>query len=311
MGKQFDIFISHSSADRKVARALQRSIEEDFNTLSVFVSSDGRSIDAGEWFKQVKGALESSKVAIVLCSPQAAQSAWVAFEAGAAWAAKGVKVALLCHSHMSPSGVPAPFKQLQAVEVDLKGVGWLYEQITERFKSIRRPPSQDRVDAAVRSLSLAETEVIVERGLCARVNAVMALGYRDDKKGVREYLLVQTGGGDKWTFPKGSLNMVSDIADYQRHARKELLEESGAAGEVFESYFDPFEYVKSDGSRRWVLAFAARVDKMGIASESSRHPRWCSHAQARALLGQGRDPSECVGLYLALDFVAAFAERRS
>ncbi len=310
MAQKSDIFISHVSADRKLARALQQCIQADFNSLSVFVSSDGgqsggQSIEAGEWFKQVKSALLECKLAIVLCSPLATQRAWVAFEAGAAWSLKGVKVALLCHSHMRPGGLPSPYSQLQAMEVDAKGVAWLYEQITKRFSAIKHAPPTEREAAAVRLMSRAESEVIVERNICAQINAVMALSYRDDPVR-REFLLVRTNSSERWTFPKGSLEKVSDISDYQRYARNELLEESGAAGEVFENHCEPFQYVKSNGALRWVLAFAARVDKIGVARELSRTPKWCGLDEARELLARGRDGAGQAGLHKALDFVAAF-----
>lgn len=304
--RSFDIFVSHVSGDAELAIALKQCIEEDFTSLEVFVSSDSRSIDAGEWLKQVKSGLGESKVVIVLCSPESVRRPWIAFEAGAAWLNKGSRLVLLCHSGMQQDLLPLPFGSLQAVRIDSKGLAWVHQQIKDKFpKAVKRTPSEERVSAAVRKLDKAVQSIIERRQLRDQVSSVMALCFRDTDHG-REYLLARTSSGGKWTFPKGTIKIGSDMSDYIELLRLELLEEAGAAGELFEQHFGPFPYVKDSGESRQVLAFPVRAELRQAPLEAARSPTWFGPDEARQQLGAGRRPEIARGLLQALDFVVRY-----
>lgn len=304
----FDIFVSHVSGDAELAGALKDCIEEDFTSLEVFVSSDSRSIDAGEWLKQIKSGLAESKVVIVLCSPESVRRPWIAFEAGAAWLNKGTRLGLLCHSGMHQELLPNPFNSLQAVRIDTKGLGWIYQQIKDKFPKVKRMPSDDRVNSAVRKLDVAVQSIIVRRQLRDQVSSVMALCFRDTDQG-REYLLVRTSSGGKWTFPKGSIKTGSDMSDYIELLRQELREEAGASGELFESHFGPFPYLKESGEARQVLAFPVRAALVSAPQEAARSPSWFALDEAQRRLVEGRRPDVARGLLQALEFVSRFKGR--
>jgi 8-oxo-dGTP pyrophosphatase MutT (NUDIX family) len=259
--------------------------------------------------KQIKKGLEACKVVIVLCSPESIRRPWVAFEAGAAWLSKGTRLILLCHSGMHPNDLPTPYSSLQAKRSDSKGVAFLYQQITEKFDQIKREPTSDRIDAAVQRLDMAVQKIIVQRDLRERVTGVMALPYRDSAV-EREFLLVRTSSGGKWTFPKGSIKSGSDMSEYLDLLRKELFDEGGAAGQVFDDYFGPFSYQKNSGEPREVLAFPVAVQRSSVPRETARSPQWCNIETARKLLTEGRANDTARGLTGALEFVARFKGAR-
>lgn len=155
MPKEFNVFISHARSDATVALALKQCIEDDFNSLAVFMSSDGESIAAGEWFKQVKAALRDAKVVVLVCGPETVRRPWLAFEAGAAWLAKGKSLALMVHGGLKPSELPSPYNHLQAVAVGRPGLEWMYRQLVDQFDRIKRMPSADRLDRAAALLENA------------------------------------------------------------------------------------------------------------------------------------------------------------
>ena len=111
------IFISHTSTETKLAQHLKERLESDFlGALQVFVSSDQTSIGAGtKWLDEVEKALKSAALHLVLCSDESVGRPWVNFEAGAAWL-RGVPVIPVCHSGMTPTGLPVPLILLEAIE---------------------------------------------------------------------------------------------------------------------------------------------------------------------------------------------------
>lgn len=125
------IFVSHISKEAALAEVLQENIRRDFqDTLEVFVSSDGVSIEAGDdWLKSVRNALKGAKAVIVLCSKESVGRPWVNFEAGAAWL-RDVPIIPVCHTDLKPDDLPLPLKLLQAVEANQPaGVKRLYARL--------------------------------------------------------------------------------------------------------------------------------------------------------------------------------------
>jgi TIR domain/PBS lyase HEAT-like repeat len=111
------VFISHTTLEKDLAIFLKDRIERDFlGLVSVFVSSDQASIEAGEpWLEALRRALKSANMEIILCSPNSITKPWVNFEAGAAWL-QNIPVVPLCHSGLRPEALPMPLASLQGGE---------------------------------------------------------------------------------------------------------------------------------------------------------------------------------------------------
>jgi hypothetical protein len=135
------IFVSHISEEAKLATIIKERLERDYlGMIDVFVSSDKASITVGHrWLNEVSGALENAKALLVLCSPLSVQRPWVQFESGAGWV-NNIPAVPICHSGLTPSGLPIPLNLLQGiVATDRDGWGRLYSLIAEQLGS--RVPS--------------------------------------------------------------------------------------------------------------------------------------------------------------------------
>jgi hypothetical protein len=130
------LFISHVSEETALARLLKERLTRDFlDALDVFVSSDGKSIDAGEpWLKDVKTGLAKARFAIVLCSPDSIGKPWVNFECGAAWV-RDIPLVPICHSGLTPENLPSPLNMLQGFQAaDPEGLQSLYRTVARHLE---------------------------------------------------------------------------------------------------------------------------------------------------------------------------------
>ncbi len=135
------IFISHISKERELAELLKKHISEDYlGAFEIFVSSDGKSIQAGKpWLTEVEQALEEAKIEFILCSKESVGKPWVNFEAGAAWK-KGIQIIPLCHSGFKPHDLPLPLSLLQALEINQsENIKFLYEAISKTMDMQKVP----------------------------------------------------------------------------------------------------------------------------------------------------------------------------
>ena len=129
--KKSMLFISHIAKETDLAQCLKKFLVNDFlGILEVFVSSDGKTIQAGEpWLNKLSEALERAKFEIVLCSKESVARPWVNFEAGAGWV-RGIRVMPVCHSGLIPDHLPMPLNLLQGIEAGRpEGLQQLYEAI--------------------------------------------------------------------------------------------------------------------------------------------------------------------------------------
>jgi 8-oxo-dGTP pyrophosphatase MutT (NUDIX family) len=119
---------------------------------------------------------------------------------------------------------------------------------------------------------------------------VAAVCYRRTLSGV-EFLLVNTNGGDKWTFPKGSTD--PRLSHYQA-AEREAWEEAGALGRIEVGHFHTFTYAKGMLGRKPhaqefpVKAYLLEVSHLRRAPEPLRNPTWFSPAEAKRVLARRR-----------------------
>jgi len=120
---------------------------------------------------------------------------------------------------------------------------------------------------------------------------VAAICYR--RRGATvEFLLVNTNGGNKWTFPKGS---PETTLSHSQAAEREAAEEAGAVGTIEPRHFHLYIHSKGvfwqpGGVQEFVVkAFLMEVHEMRRPDELQRHPTWFSAEEARQRLAKGRE----------------------
>ena len=126
-----NVFLSHINPESKLAEILETAITRDFiGLVNFFVSSDIFSIPVGEqWGRKLIDGLAKSELHIVLCSPESVERPWINFETGAA-CLRGVPIAPICHSGLSPTQLPLPLSKFQAILAsDRHGLTKLYTSI--------------------------------------------------------------------------------------------------------------------------------------------------------------------------------------
>ena len=120
---------------------------------------------------------------------------------------------------------------------------------------------------------------------------VAAVCYRRHGPAV-EFLLVNTNGGNKWTFPKG--DPESSLSHAQAAAR-EAWEEAGVHGTIESRHLCLYihskgVFWKSPGVREYVIkAFLLEVEAAEEPQELSRNPTWFSPEETRKILAKGRE----------------------
>ena len=107
-----------------------------------------------------------------------------------------------------------------------------------------------------------------------------------------EFLLVNTNGGNKWTFPKGS---PEARLSHSQAAEREAAEEAGALGTIEPRHFHLYIHSKGvfwqpGGVQEFVVkAFLMEVHDLRPADEPTRNPTWFSPDEAKRRLVKGRE----------------------
>ena len=107
-----------------------------------------------------------------------------------------------------------------------------------------------------------------------------------------EFLLVNTNGGNKWTFPKGSTDAR---LSHSQAAEREAAEEAGAIGTIEPRHFHLYIHSKgvfwqTGGVQEFVVkAFLMEVHQMRRPEEANRRPTWVSPEEAKRRLAKGRE----------------------
>ena len=119
-----------------------------------------------------------------------------------------------------------------------------------------------------------------------------------------EFLLVNTNGGNKWTFPKGSPDAN---LSHSQAAEREAVEEAGATGTIEPRHFHLYIHSKgvfwqAGGVQEFVVkAFLMEVQQMRRPDEPMRHPTWFSPEEAKRRLAKGREVKYAHELEAAID----------
>jgi 8-oxo-dGTP pyrophosphatase MutT (NUDIX family) len=119
-----------------------------------------------------------------------------------------------------------------------------------------------------------------------------------------EFLLVNTNGGNKWTFPKGS---PEPRLSHSQAAEREAAEEAGAIGTIEPRHFHLYIHSKGvfwqpGGVQEFVVkAFLMEVDQSRRPTEGHRRPTWVSPEEAKRRLAKGREVKYSHELETAID----------
>lgn len=119
-----------------------------------------------------------------------------------------------------------------------------------------------------------------------------------------EFLLVNTNGGNKWTFPKGA---TEAHLSHSQAAEREAAEEAGALGTIEPRHFHLYIHSKGvfwhpDGVQEFVVkAFLMEVHQVRPADEPQRNPTWFSPEDARLRLAKGREVKYAHELQAVID----------
>jgi 8-oxo-dGTP pyrophosphatase MutT (NUDIX family) len=120
---------------------------------------------------------------------------------------------------------------------------------------------------------------------------VAAICYRRRGQSV-EFLLVNTNGGGKWTFPKGT---PEPAMSHSQAAEQEAWEEAGVRGQIEPRHFHLYlhskgVFWKSPGVREFVVkAFLMEVEHTESSHEPERNPTWFSAEDTKKTLAKGRE----------------------
>jgi len=119
-----------------------------------------------------------------------------------------------------------------------------------------------------------------------------------------EFLLVNTNGGNKWTFPKGA---PDTRLSHSEAAEREAREEAGAIGIIEPRHFHVYIHSKGvfwqpNGVQEYVVkAFLMDVRQICKPHEDNRNPTWFNENEARATLATGREVKYARELQTVID----------
>ena len=119
-----------------------------------------------------------------------------------------------------------------------------------------------------------------------------------------EFLLVNTNGGGKWTFPKGDPHPAMS---HSRAAEREAWEEAGVRGHIEPRHFHVYIHSKGvfwrpPGVQEYVIkAFLLEVEEAAHPEEEMRNPTWYSAEEARKVLAKGREVKYARELQVVID----------
>lgn len=129
------VFLSHASLDKESLTALKKILDERAaGSLDFFLSSDGESIKFGRnWVVSVSDALARAKLMFVFLSRRSADSKWIHFEAGCAYAS-GVRVVPVCLPGIDLNKITPPLSLLQGFNLHThEAIGNIARICNEKF----------------------------------------------------------------------------------------------------------------------------------------------------------------------------------
>jgi 8-oxo-dGTP pyrophosphatase MutT (NUDIX family) len=128
-----------------------------------------------------------------------------------------------------------------------------------------------------------------------------------------EFLLVQTRGSGRWTFPKGG---AEPGLTHAQAAALEAFEEAGVHGRMEEASFASYVRRKPGAPRKSgaskeqiVIAHLCEVTRLEAPQEFDRNPTWFSAAKAKRSLREDRGADHAADLARVVDRAVARIQR--
>src|ERR1022692_4855339 len=113
--KPYQVFVSHATADKWLAKTLCEKIEE--SGASTF--RDDRDIDGGDDIpERIRLAIKRSNELVVLLTPNSVDRPWVMFEVGAAWGRGGALRIVPILYQVEVDTIPAIIKSKKAIHLN-------------------------------------------------------------------------------------------------------------------------------------------------------------------------------------------------
>ncbi len=135
---------------------------------------------------------------------------------------------------------------------------------------------------------------------------VAAVCYRVRESGI-EFLLVQTRGAGRWTFPKGS---TEPGLTHAQAAALEAFEEAGVHGRMEEAGFTQYRHRKSAVDEEFVVsAHLCEVRRLEPPQEANRNRTWFPAEKAKQHLRQDRKSEYGAQLARVVDQAVARIQR--
>jgi len=113
--RPYQVFISHATADKWIARTLCEKIE----AVGATTFRDDRDINGGDDIpEEIRRQIKRSAEIVVLLTPESVNRQWVLLEVGAAWGrSKTLRIVLItCHVSVAP--VPEMLKNKKAIPLN-------------------------------------------------------------------------------------------------------------------------------------------------------------------------------------------------
>ncbi|HVW38607.1 MAG TPA: toll/interleukin-1 receptor domain-containing protein [Pirellulales bacterium] len=113
--KPYQVFVSHATADKWIARVICEKIESTGATTF----RDDRDIAGGDDIPEsIRTQIKQSRELVVLLTPISVTRQWVIFEVGAAWGWGGKIriVPIMCHVDVSP--IPEMIRSRKAIHLN-------------------------------------------------------------------------------------------------------------------------------------------------------------------------------------------------
>lgn len=122
--KEIDIFISHSSKDKKIVEALVTLLRSSLNISSKKIRASsiaGYRFGSGtEIDDQIRLEIEQAKIMLVVMTKNSLESAYVQSELGARWGSKKMLIPIIAYN-TEVGALPGPIKSINSVAGDNPG----------------------------------------------------------------------------------------------------------------------------------------------------------------------------------------------
>jgi hypothetical protein len=112
-GRAYQVFVSHATADKWIARVLCEKLE----AAGAVTFRDDRDIDGGDDIPdRLREEIERSQELVVLLTPQSVSRPWVFLEVGAAWF-RGLRIVAVRY-HIEVDAIAATIKSKKSIDLN-------------------------------------------------------------------------------------------------------------------------------------------------------------------------------------------------